>query len=69
MTTNTATHIPSEITAHGAEASGRLAGFTSVCSCGLDMSNTVRTNVEADVREHLAYWETRNAKAYRADPD
>ena len=34
---------------------GNLAGFGISCSCGLEMSNTVRTNVQADAEDHLRW--------------
>lgn len=32
-----------------------LSGFEVTCTCGLVMRNTVRSNVEQDAREHLAW--------------
>lgn len=59
MTTDTHTPIPTApIQASGA---GDLDGFESVCSCGLVMRNTVRSNVDLDVREHLAYFAAKEA--------
>ena len=40
---------------------GGLDHFFSLCTCGLEIANTVRTNVEAEVREHLAYMAAKQA--------
>jgi hypothetical protein len=64
-TTQPITHTVAPIIAKAASESGALAGFETVCyDCGLRMSNTIRTNLEFDVREHIAYFEAK-AKASR----
>ena len=63
-TTAPATHTVAPIIASPATLEGRLAGFETVCyDCGLRMSNTIRTNLEFDVRDHVAYFETKARKA------
>jgi hypothetical protein len=61
-TTYPATHTTAPVIAHAASEPGALPGFETVCyDCGLRMSNTVRSNVEADARDHIAYWEAKAA--------
>ena len=56
-------------TAAPATPEGRLAGWATTCPCGLEMRNTVRTNLLADMREHAAYWAAKDApKARKASP-
>ena len=59
-------------TAAPATLEGRLAGWATTCPCGLEMRNTVRTNLLADMREHAAYWAAKDApkarKARKASP-
>ena len=43
--------------------SGALAGFETRCTCGLLMANTIKWNLEADVREHEAYFAAKARKA------
>ena len=52
---DTTEHTPSPTTAAPASQPGALAHFVSTCTCGLEMRNTVRSNVDQDVREHLAW--------------
>jgi hypothetical protein len=54
-------HLPTPVAAIAASESGALAGFESRCSCGLAMRNTIRTNVELDVAEHLRYFDQQRA--------
>ena len=49
------THTTTPTTAAPASQPGALAHFVSICTCGLEMRNTVRSNVDQDVREHLAW--------------
>lgn len=45
----------SPIEAIPASAAGALAGFESRCDCGLVIRSSLRSIIEADVREHLAW--------------
>lgn len=67
-TTYPATHTTAPVIAKAASGPGALEGFETVCyDCGLRMANTVRSNVEADARDHIAYWAAKAAgpKAFR----
>lgn len=61
-----AQHTPSPVEARPASQPGALAHFASTCTCGLVMANTIKTNVDLDVREHLRYFGALDAKASRA---
>lgn len=54
--TSTTGHTAGEIVAVAASERGALPGFESRCECGLRIANTVRSNVEQDIREHAAYF-------------
>lgn len=54
-------HSLTAIAAVPASGPGALAGFESRCSCGLVIRSSLRTIVEADVREHVAYFAKREA--------
>ena len=56
-------HTSPAITAVPASQSGALAGFETRCTCGLLMANTIKWNLEADVREHEAYFAAKARKA------
>ena len=45
----------SPIVALPALATTNLAGFVADCSCGMRMTNTVKSNLEFDLRDHVAY--------------
>lgn len=45
--------------ATGATTTGALDGFRSECSCGLAIQSSLRTMVEADIREHGRWHEAR----------
>ena len=51
----TAAHTTTAPAAFTATTAGALKGFSITCSCGLEMRNTVRSNVEADARDHIAW--------------
>ena len=55
-------HQLSPIVAVGPSGPGALDGFESRCSCGLVIRSSLRTIVEADLREHLAYFAGRKAR-------
>lgn len=61
----TTAHTTTAPVAAPASQPGALAHFVSICSCGLEMRNTVRSNVEQDVREHLD-WAVRVRRGRRA---
>ena len=61
-TSSPATCQPGPIVAVAATSAGALAGFESVCTCSLRIANTVRSNVEFEVRDHLAYMAAKAAK-------
>ena len=48
-------HNTSPVEARPASEAGALPHFASVCSCGLVMANTIKVNVDLDVRQHIAY--------------
>jgi hypothetical protein len=50
-------HIPSPVEAIKASGPGALPGYESICSCGLQMRNTIRINVDLDVAGHLRWAE------------
>ena len=52
---------PTPIEHRPATSDGRLEHYTSTC-CGMEIANTVRTNVEAEVREHVAYMTAKRSK-------
>jgi len=57
-------HSSPEIKATSASQPGALAGFSTTCSCGLVMANTMKVNVELDVRQHEAYFAAKERKAH-----
>ena len=56
---------PSPIIAVAAR-DGSLAHWSSTCTCGLEIASTIRTSVDADIREHLAYMDAKRARQLRA---
>lgn len=58
-------HKLTAIQAVEASGPGALAGFESVCSCGLQIRSSLLTIAEADAAEHLR-WAARPAKGRKA---
>ena len=56
----TTTHTVSPVSAIPDRTDHGLPGFEATCTtCGLVIRNTVASNVEAEVIDHLAYWTAR----------
>jgi hypothetical protein len=51
-----------QIKAVTASGPGALAGFECKCSCGMTLRSSLRTLIEQDAREHLAYHERKEAR-------
>ena len=59
----TPAHTTTAPEAIAASSAGALAGFEIRCTtCGDTYRNTVRWNVEADARAHVAYFAARKAR-------
>jgi len=58
-------HRTSTPEAFEASSTGALAGFSSRCSCGLEMRNAFRVSLLLDVQQHVA-WASKARKGRRA---
>jgi len=54
-------HVLSPIEPKPASGPGALDGFSSVCSCGLELSSSLESIVVADRRLHVEYHARRDA--------